>query len=315
VRNIALIGEPLIELRVDADARMTTSYGGDVANTAVCFARLRTPATTSIHLITALGDSACSQWLRERLLRERVLVREPATNEGEPGIYGVPFGTGSSMRFSYWRDHSASRRFLQQLSTEQLDALLHDVDLLIVTGITLALCSDSSFERLINWTTSHRTRCDIAFDCNYRPRLWDNRGKARERIGQFGATATLLATGLEDEAELWDLQSVPDIVDRIQAIDGEYVIRAGASGCWIGRGRTCQRVPSREVSVVDAAGAGDAHLAGYLAARMNDCDPRVAADFANHVAALIVGQAGSVPAAELRFPPLPSRRPHRACVQ
>jgi 2-dehydro-3-deoxygluconokinase len=308
IRKIALLGEALIELRADADSEMTTSFGGDVANAAVGLVRLCGPTETSVHLVTALGDSAYSQWLRARLRREQVLLREPQDYCGEPGIYGVPFGTGTSMHFSYWRDQSAAKQFMQQITAEQLDALLEDIDVLVVTGITLALCSDSSFGQLMSWVGANRKRCGIIFDCNYRPRLWADRKSARGRIGQFGAMARLLATGLEDEAALWDLKEISDIVDRIQGIDGEYVVRAGAGGCWIGYERTYQRVSTREVNVADAAGAGDAHLAAYLAARLIDCEPREAADYANRVAALIVSQRGSVPAVDLRFPPLPVPR-------
>jgi 2-dehydro-3-deoxygluconokinase len=307
LRNIALIGEPLIELRIDADARITTAYGGDVANTAVTLARICDPASNSIYAVTSLGDSSYSQWLREQLQREHVRLREPAGHRGEPGIYGVPFATGTSTRFSYWREHSAARRFMQQLDPAQLDVLLQGIDLLIVTGISLALCSDASFEHLFAWASSHRARCEIVFDCNFRPKLWPELGKARERIGRFGAIAGLLVTGLEDESGLWNLNGLPAIVDRIHGIDGEYVIRAGADGCWVGRGLTYRQVPTRAANVVDAAGAGDAHLAGYAAARWMACEPQVAADYANRVAALVVGHAGSIPAPGLRFPPLLAR--------
>lgn len=71
-----------------------------------------------------------------------------------------------------------------------------------------------------------------------------------------------------------------------------------------------RHVPTEPVTVVgDTAGAGDAHLAAYMAARLSGCGRAGAAVYANKAAAVIVNQRGSVPKESARFPPLPARAP------
>ncbi|HEY2037720.1 MAG TPA: PfkB family carbohydrate kinase, partial [Steroidobacteraceae bacterium] len=55
--------------------------------------------------------------------------------------------------------------------------------------------------------------------------------------------------------------------------------------------------------------AGDAHLAGYMAARLSGCERAEAAAYANRAAAVIVSQRGSVPKEDARFPALPTHSP------
>jgi 2-dehydro-3-deoxygluconokinase len=177
-----------------------------------------------------------------------------------------------------------------------------------VTGITLALCSEASFKHLCHWVSQHRDRCRIVFDCNFRRRLWDGEAEARERIGRFERLASVIATGAEDEKTLWGTEGTAQIIERLSRLSAEYLIRGGPEGCWVGSGRECQQVPTEPVKVIgDTAGAGDAHLAGYMAARISGYDGAEAAAYANKAAAVIVSQRGSVPKKDARFPPLPTR--------
>jgi 2-dehydro-3-deoxygluconokinase len=304
--HITALGEPLLELQPGEDGDVRLAFGGDVANSTACLARILGPRAARISLVTALGDSSYSAWLRERLTREGIHLAEAST-AGEPGIYGLPLDPASHGGFSYWRAQSAARAFLQAADLARFEELLGEPQLLLVTGITLALCSRASFEHLCRWVHRHRD-CRVIFDCNFRRRLWDSEAQARERIGSFEPLASLIATGAEDERTLWGAASATQIVERISGLAPEYLIRGGAEGCWVGSGRHCQHVGTEPVSGVgDTAGAGDAHLAGYLAARISGLGRIEAAAYANNAAAVIVAQRGSVPARGARFPPLPSR--------
>ncbi len=227
---------------------------------------------------------------------------------GEPGIYGLPLDPAGNPGFSYWRAQSAASIFLQSADLGRFEALLGDTHLLLVTGITLALCSDASFGHLCRWVDLHREECRVVFDCNFRKRLWDSEMQARDRIGRFERLASVIATGGDDERALWGVADNAGIIERVSSMSAEYLIRGGPEGCWVGWGRECQHVPTEPVRVVgDTAGAGDSHLAGYVAARMLGYGRADAAAYANKAAAVIVSQRGSVPSAAARFPPLPSR--------
>ncbi|MDE2052141.1 MAG: hypothetical protein KGJ72_14105, partial [Gammaproteobacteria bacterium] len=124
----------------------------------------------------------------------------------------------------------------------------------------------------------------------------------------FERLSSLIATGAEDEKTLWGVEGTAQIIHRVSGVSAEYLIRGGPEGCWVGSGRDCQHVPTEPVKVIgDTAGAGDSHLAGYMAARIFGCGRAEAAAYANQAAAVIVSQRGSVPRQSATFPPLPSR--------
>jgi 2-dehydro-3-deoxygluconokinase len=303
-QRIAALGEPLLELQPANDGGVRLAFGGDVANSMICVSRILGAGMKSISLVTALGDSSYSAWLRQRLRREHINVIEPSI-EGEPGIYGLPLEPDGHPGFSYWRAQSAARAFLQGADFDCFEELIGDAQLLLVTGITLALCSSASFEHLSRWVDRHRDGCCVVFDCNFRRRLWDSEAQARERIGAFERLAAVIATGGEDEKTLWGAANTPQIIERVSRMSAEYLIRGGAEGCWVGAGEEYRHVPTEPVTIVgDTAGAGDSHLAGYVAARISGYGRAEAAAYANKAAAVIVSQRGSVPKEDAKFPAL-----------
>ena len=302
--RVAALGEPLLELQPADDGGVRLAFGGDVANSMICLSRILGAGTKRISLVTALGDSSYSAWLRQRLTREGIHVIEPSI-AGEPGIYGLPLDPTTRPGFSYWRAQSAAHALLQSADLDRFEELLGDAQLLLVTGITLALCSSASFEHLCRWVERHRDGCRVVFDCNFRRRLWDSEEQARGRIGTFERLASVIATGGEDEKTLWGATDTAQIIARVSRLSAEYLIRGGSEGCWVGLGREYRHVPTEPVTVVgDTAGAGDSHLAGYMAARISGYDRVDAAAYANKAAAIIVSQRGSVPREGVRFPSL-----------
>ena len=305
-RRVAALGEPLLELQPAEEGGVRLAFGGDVANSMICLSRMLGRGNRRISLVTALGGSSYSAWLRQRLTREGINVAEPQI-AGEPGIYGLPLDPTGGPGFSYWRSQSAARAVLQAADRDRFEDLLGDTQLLLVTGITLALCSRASFEHLCRWVDRHRDGCRIVFDCNFRRRLWESEVEARERIGAFERLSSVIATGAEDERTLWGAEDLRQIVERVGRLPAEYLIRGGSEGCWVGSGREYRHIPTEPVTVIgDTAGAGDAHLAGYMAARLSGRDRAAAAAFANEAAAVIVSQRGSVPREDARFPALPA---------
>jgi len=309
IQRVAALGEPLLELQPADDGAVRMAFGGDVANSMICLSRMLGAGAHRISVVTALGDSSYSAWLRAQLEREKIHLIEPSV-AGEPGIYGLPLDPRHGSAFSYWRAQSAARAFLQSADLARFEDLLGGTQLLLVTGITLALCSSASFEHLCRWVDRHRDICRVVFDCNFRGRLWDSEAEARERIGTFERLSSVIATGAEDEKSLWGAANREQIIERVSHLSAEYLIRGGPEGCWVGSGREYQHVPTQPVKIIgDTAGAGDSHLAGYMAARISGCGRAEAAAYANKAAAVIVSQRGSVPKDGARFPALPTRAP------
>jgi len=309
IQRITALGEPLLELQPADDGAVRMAFGGDVANSMICLSRMLGAGAHRISVVTALGDSSYSAWLRAQLERQKIQLIEPPL-AGEPGIYGLPLDPLHGSAFSYWRGQSAARTLLQSADLGRFEELLGGTQLLLVTGITLALCSSASFEHLCHWVDRHRDVCRVVFDCNFRRRLWDSEAEARKRIGAFERLSSVIATGEEDEKTLWGAASMEQIIERVSPLSAEYLIRGGPEGCWVGSGREYQHVPTEPVKVIgDTAGAGDSHLAGYMAARISGCGRAEAAAYANKAAAIIVSQRGSVPKDGAGFPALPDRAP------
>ena len=100
----------MIELREEADGRLSRGYGGDTLNTAVYLSRLGTP----VDYVTALGDDSWSDeliaaWDAEGVGTGRVL-RLPGRL---PGLYIIQTDAKGERRFSYWRDTAAARLLFQ----------------------------------------------------------------------------------------------------------------------------------------------------------------------------------------------------------
>src|SRR5487761_767206 len=119
IRSIAALGEPLLELQAVDGGEIRLAFGGDVANSMVCLARILGKSGPQVCLITALGSSGYSNWLRARLAREGIRLAE-APIDGEPGIYGLPVDAAHGSGFSYWRGQSAARQFLRTAGLAQL---------------------------------------------------------------------------------------------------------------------------------------------------------------------------------------------------
>jgi sugar/nucleoside kinase (ribokinase family) len=96
----------------------------------------------------------------------------------------------------------------------------------------------------------------------------------------------------EDEARL--LTGHADAGRAVEALRDagapHTVVKLGAEGCLVDG----EHVPGFAVDAVDATGAGDCFVAGYLAALSHGFTDRSAARFANAVGAIAVGKIGAV---------------------
>jgi len=135
----------------------------------------------------------------------------------------------------------------------------------------------------------------VAFDVNYRPRLWGNEGEAREWRDAAIAVADIGLPTLEDEVMLSGYADAAAIVIHWRNLGcGEVGVKLGADGCLLPDGTL---MPSPAVlAPVDTSGAGDAFNAGYLAARLDKHDPFAAARAGHELAGWCVMRRGAIPA-------------------
>jgi sugar/nucleoside kinase (ribokinase family) len=124
------------------------------------------------------------------------------------------------------------------------------------------------------------------------------------RLEEVLRRTDLLSLNAREAATLSGLDDPPgaavSLLQRLPA-GALVVVRTGPDGCWLAAaGADPLHIPGRPASVVDTTGAGDAHVAAFLASLSLADDPARAARVANVAASLAVERVGpgTAPTAE-----------------
>lgn len=292
--RIVLIGEAMLELGRAPDG-WRLGYGGDTLNTAIHLAR----AGHDVAYLTALGSDGLSgalkpQWAQEGLDVSLVL-QHPRRNTG---LYAISTDAAGERSFTYWRDTSAAR---DMFALPEIDAALEiaaDADLIGFSLITLAILPPEGRGRLLKLARRVRRRGGhVAFDGNYRPRLWTSTAEARAARDDAIACATIGLPTLEDETALSGEITCEAVAMHWQGLGcTETVVKAGEAGCRLPDGSLS--APPQVLSPVDTSGAGDAFNAGYLGARLAGASPHPSAREGHACAAWTIMRLGAIPPRE-----------------
>jgi 2-dehydro-3-deoxygluconokinase len=162
---------------------------------------------------------------------------------------------------------------------------------------------DAAREALLDLLTRARAAgARVAYDGNYRPRLWPDAATARAWHRRFlGLTDIALVTA-DDEAALHDATSGQAALEatmaRLAAAGvAERVVKLGAEGALVaGPGQpTPLRAPTpQSLDPVDTTGAGDAFNGAFLAARLGGANLHAAALAGHALAGRVVMRRGAV---------------------
>ena len=297
-------GECMLELQGTAFGAMHQTYGGDTLNTAVYAARWGRAAGLQVDYATALGDDPLSSGMLSRWQAEGIgtsLVRRLPGRM--PGLYLIEVDDRGERRFSYWRDQSAARAYFDApAGSTPLEQCVDRIDALYLSGISLAILPPDGRARLAAVCQALRERgATVAFDNNYRPRLWPDPALARRCFEQFFELASVGLLTLDDQLALWPGPDAPAALDRTLALPcAEVVVKRGAASTLVRvAGQPVAEVPTEPVPrVVDTTAAGDSFAGAYLAARLAGATPVQAAAAGNRLAARVVQHRGAVIPAE-----------------
>lgn len=299
VKRVASIGECMLELSADGDAwRM--SHAGDTLNTLWAI-RALLPAGDRTDYVTAFGDDAFSRQQRDFLAAAGIGTAASPVLPGErPGLYAITL-EGPERSFTYWRSDSAARRLADDPA--KLAKSLAGRSLVYFSGITLAIVGDRRATLLDALQAARGEGSLIAFDANFRPRLWASSGEAQEAFAAALAICDIALPTFPDEQALYGDVDPAATAARLQQFGiAEIVVKNGAEPALVRAGGDRHTVPAEEIaSPVDTTGAGDSFNGGYLAARLLGREPRQAAVLAHRVAAATVQVRGALaPMEELR---------------
>lgn len=304
--RIAAIGEVMIELSPYLTAQEETreikalSFAGDTYNTAVYMARLGANTCYA----TALGDDPYSdqilQCMRDEGIGTALVTRVPERN---PGLYIIHNSPEGEREFFYWRGEAPARElFSDPTASVKLYRQLERFDCVYLSGITLAILTESARENLLKCLAKLRAKgVLIAFDSNYRPRLWSSIGQAQAAMKAVLQQTDIALLTLDDEHQLWGDGSIDGCQKRYaDAAIKELILKRGSEETVVIADGEQQQIAVPSVTqVIDTTGAGDTFNAGYLATRLQGASAAEAARQGNRCAGIVIQHRGGVIPREL----------------
>ncbi|PJG59260.1 sugar kinase [Aeromonas cavernicola] len=309
--RIVMMGECMIELNGSPFGAMHQAFGGDSLNTALYLKRAVNayPHPISVSYLTAMGVDPLSkgivaQWRQAGLDTSLVLTDD----QRQPGLYLIQLDEQGERTFLYWRNESAARYMLRHEQFPSVIAALADVDIIYLSGITLAILPDDDRRTLLQHLTRlHQQGKKIVFDSNYRPVLWHDPDIAKHYYQQLLSITWLGLLTDDDEATLWGDKSVDETLCRLHALGlEEVVIKRGGDGCLyqnIKQGEPPLHIPAVPVAtIVDTTSAGDSFNAGFLAGRLTGKSALASAQMGHQLAAIVIQHRGAIVPTEATDP-------------
>ncbi len=291
-KGIAAVGECMLELSGREGRSWRMGFAGDTLNTLWALKALTGSRPASY--VSAFGDDPFS--------RDQVAFFEshgigigcsPVIAGARPGIYAITL-EGAERSFTYWRSDSAARQLASDPS--RLQGSLDGQALVYFSGITMAILDPGARDTLIETIGRARNSGSmVAFDANYRPRLWAGADEAIRSIGKALAVTDVALPSFSDERALFGDASPTATAGRLAALGiSEVVVKDGENPAFVRCGDMVGPVAAQEVTAIDTTGAGDAFNGGYLAARMDGHGPEAAARRGHAVAAAVVQLFGAL---------------------
>ena len=290
--GVASIGECMLEFSGQVGPNWRMGFAGDTFNTLWALHALSDdrPAT----YVSAFGDDPFSQGQIAFFAENGIGIgASPIIPGARPGLYAITL-TGAERSFTYWRGDAAARQLAS--NSVALEKSLENQALVYFSGITLAILDDAARNTLLAAVAKARAAGSlVAFDPNYRPRLWRRREEAQTATLDALAVSDIALPTFPDEQMLFGDAAPQKTAQRLGKLVGEVVVKNGEEPALIAASGTLQPVPAVHVAApVDTTGAGDTFNGAYLAARLAGQAPTEAVLRAHRVAAAVVQVRGAL---------------------
>lgn len=263
--TLVTFGETMLRLGVSRGERLETTdefavhVGGAESNVACAAATLGREAVWC----SRLPDGPLGRRITRALAAQGVETRVAWADDGRVGTYYYePGGTPRGARVVYDRANAAvTRATPADVPTDELRA----ADEFYVSGITPAL-SDTLQETTRELVaTAREADTRVAFDVNYREKLWSPE-TARETLDPYLDAVDTLVIAERDARRVFDATGDPrEILRRFADRDAEtIVLTRGADGALAHHDGTIHEGPVFEADTHDPVGTGDAFVGGFL---------------------------------------------------
>ena len=286
--DIVCMGEPLLEFNQQPDSKLyLEGFGGDTSNAAVAAAR----QGASVGYLTAVGEDVAGErflglWRDEGINVSG--VRRSA--ERATAVYFVTH-SAAGHAFLYYRRDSAAAGY----GPGDVDAgMIAQAKVFYASGVSQGISASAADSVFHAMAVARAAGVTVAYDTNYRPRLWPV-ARAAAVIHAAIGMADIALPGLEDAMALTGL-SEPDVIADFYLRMGPrlVVLKMGAQGALVATPGTRLRIPAFACRAVDATGAGDAFCGSFLARTVAGDTAEDAARYATAAAALQCEGYGAV---------------------
>lgn len=293
--KIAVIGECMVELYQDKKGSYKQTFGGDTFNCAVYLKRSLKNA--KVEYITVLGEDTRSSQMLEFFHKENLdTTYVDRLKDKNPGLYIIDTHNGERS-FDYWRGQAAAKELFLTQSLDKLSKDLLSFDLIYFSAITLAIMSEKGRENLFKIIKKARAGgVKIAFDSNYRPRLYKNQDDARRIYNQVVNYTDIFLPSIDDEIDLWGASTPSDIIKKsLEAGIKEIIITCGKEDivCHYD-GVTVHKKTKQLKNIVDSTSAGDSFNGQYLASRLKEKSINKSIKKAKKLAAKVIMHKGAI---------------------
>lgn len=240
------------------------SVGGADSNVAIGLSRLG----IDVSWIGRVGDDALGRRVAREIRAEGVHTRAIVDETRPTGLMIKERRTPAHSRVSFYRSGSAGSALTPgDITDDELAA----VALVVVNGVTAALSASARDTVSSVAARARENGAIVAFDVNHRPSLWSGRDP-RPVYLEIARQSDLVFAG-DDEARLLLHNGERDAVtlaDELLSIGpSEAVVKSGAAGAVARHGTETAVAAAIPIDPVDTVGAGDAFVAGYLAALLD----------------------------------------------
>ncbi|HUQ28496.1 MAG TPA: 5-dehydro-2-deoxygluconokinase [Usitatibacter sp.] len=313
--DLACMGRAAVDLygeqfgaRLEDVATFARYLGGSPANTAVGAARLG----LSVAMVSRVGDEQNGRFVREALAREGVDVSQVATDPARL----------TALVFLAVRDHDEFPHVFYRDNCADMAIEASHIDARFIAGCRALLVSGTHLSR-----PGTRAACEAAvaaarsagrrvvLDIDYRPVLWGlvAHSQGAERSARSLAATQSIAALLPQcdlvvgtEEEFCIAGGSTDLASALRAVRDAtpalLVVKLGARGCIAFDAQIPQRLADAPlhagfpIEVLNVLGAGDAFMAGFLAAWLRGGSLVDCCRQANACGAIVVSRHGCSPA-------------------
>ena len=280
-----IVGRPLRTVpdpgRLVLVDEMSLNTGGCACSTATALARLGLP----VEVIGKVGSDPFGDFvlnaLAERGISSRGIMRDRKVGTSATMVMVAPDG---------------ERRFVHYLGANAC-LTLEDVDLAMVeAGSILHIGGALVMPGIDGEPTAELLRhAQAAGVITFLDTVWDDTGRWMKTLAPCLPHVDFFVPNLPEAQALTGLDDPAEVARALLACGVKTVgLKMGADGCLVmAKDDQAIRIPTYQVDVVDATGAGDAFAAGFIAGVWQGWELEKTARFANAVGALSVTGLGA----------------------